>query len=77
MDTPRVSVKGRQMPTSNDRDAEPTLQELLADPVVHAVMKADGLNAHDLVELVQAISRNWRPAVERPARKVEAKRRPA
>jgi len=62
------------MSISDKQEREPSLQELLADPVVHAVMKADGLEARDLIELVLAVSRNWRPAQPRPrARKAEAK----
>jgi hypothetical protein len=61
----------------SDGDAEPTLHELLDDPVVRAVMKADGLHAHELIALVQAVSRNWRPPVARPTRKPDAKRRRA
>ncbi|HXP30834.1 MAG TPA: hypothetical protein VN832_07075 [Stellaceae bacterium] len=63
------------MSTGDDQEREPSLQELLADPVVHAVMKADGLEARDLIELVQAVSRNWRLArPSSPARKPAAKR---
>ena len=56
---------------------EPTLHELIDDPVVRAVMKADGLQAHELIALVQAVSRNWRPSAARPARKPDLKRRRA
>ena len=42
----------------SDGDAEPTLHELLDDPDVRAVMKADGLHAHELIALVHDVSRN-------------------
>lgn len=62
------------MSISDKQEREPSLQELLADPVVHAVMKADGLEARDLIELVLAVSRNWRAAQPSPrAQKAEAK----
>ena len=31
---------------------EPTVQELLGDPVVHAVLRRDGLSVHDLMRAI-------------------------
>lgn len=36
------------------RDREPTLFELLNDPVIHLVMKADGVVKSDILELFDA-----------------------
>lgn len=48
------------MALGEEREIEPSVEELLEDPVVHALMKADGLDARDLIALIETVSRNWR-----------------
>lgn len=48
------------MALGEEREIEPSIEELLDDPVVRALMKADGLDARDLIALIEAVSRNWR-----------------
>lgn len=47
---------------------EPALTEILADPIVHALMKADGFGRRDLCEiLLQAVqSRQEQPTQGQP-----------
>lgn len=65
------------MPMNDEWEPEPSLEDLLADPVVQSVMKADGLEAKDLIALVQMVSRSWRSAAEPQAKRPETRRRRA
>jgi hypothetical protein len=39
---------------------EPTLQEMLSDPIVKAVMEADGVDAQEVVVLLRHLGGNLR-----------------
>jgi hypothetical protein len=57
-------------------DGEPTLDELLSDPVIVALMERDGIGANDMRELLAAIEKarhNPRtPRSEKPAAVLDA-----
>jgi len=46
----------------NCRSREATLQEILSDPVVKAMMDADGVNPHELAAMLQQVAHRLRPA---------------
>lgn len=46
---------------------EPTLTELLNDPIVHLVMRADGVTKSDILSLYDANSDDVREEEEMPA----------
>ena len=41
---------------------EPTLNEILSDPVVRAVMEADGVNRHELEVMLRRVAQRLRIA---------------
>jgi hypothetical protein len=47
------SLKARSRPSRPD-DAEPSLSDLIADPVLHAVMARDGIDCAELVSAIDA-----------------------
>ena len=52
--------------TVNWRQHEPTLEDILADSIIKAVMKADGVDPHQLAamlkEVGRRVGRNTRPS---------------
>jgi hypothetical protein len=53
---------------------EPSLDEVLADPIVHALMQRDGVDAHDLKVLIEDVRRALR---RRVVQHLVARRTPA
>ena len=47
---------------------EPTLEEILSDPLTRAVMEADGVDRHELEAMLRQAGRNLPPAARRRAR---------
>ena len=41
-------------------EREPTLQDILSDPITKEVMKADGVDSHQLSAMLKAYRRNYR-----------------
>jgi hypothetical protein len=41
----------------NFRQGEPTLEEILSDPIVRAVMEADGIDPHELAATLRQTGR--------------------
>jgi hypothetical protein len=41
------------------RQHEPTLQDILSDSIVKAVMKADGVDPHQLAAMLKEVGRKW------------------
>ena len=64
------------MALGEELEIEPSVEELLDAPVVHALMNADGLDARDLIALIEAVGRNWR-SHRRETAAAPAKRRRA
>ena len=52
--------------TGNER-REPTLNDLLEEPIVQLLMRRDSVKRDDLVAMVESIRRNRRTAAERLA----------
>ena len=46
----------------NCRRREATLEEIFSDPVVRAMMEADGVNPHELATMLQQVAQRLRPA---------------
>jgi hypothetical protein len=40
------------------RHREPTLEEILSDPIVRALMDADGVDPHELKAMLKEVGRN-------------------
>ena len=52
---------------------EPTLEDILSDPIVEAVMAADGVDPHSLRRLLRQVGGDARPArARRAAAAIEA-----
>jgi hypothetical protein len=49
----------------NYRQHEPTLEDILSDSIIEAVMKADGVDPHQLAAMLKELGRRW--AGERPS----------
>jgi hypothetical protein len=49
----------------NYRQPEPTLEDILSDSIIEAVMKADGVDPHQLAAMLKELGRRW--AEERPS----------
>lgn len=45
---------------------EPNVQDVLRDPVVHAVLRRDGLSLHDLMRVIARERKRLWPAASRP-----------
>jgi hypothetical protein len=45
----------------NRYDGEPTLEEVLSDPIIHRLMKADGINMLRLCELMMKATQKLAP----------------
>jgi hypothetical protein len=43
---------------------EPTLEEILSEPIVRAMMKADSVEPHDLTEMLRRVARRRREATQ-------------
>lgn len=43
-------------PTSMFRAAEPAVDEMLADPLVHLVMKRDGVSREEILRVLRCVS---------------------
>ena len=43
----------------NCRQSEPTLQDILSDSIIKAVMKADGVDPHQLAAMLKEVGRRW------------------
>ena len=41
----------------NSRQGEPTLEEMLSDPIVRAVMEADRIDPHELAATLREVGR--------------------
>ena len=41
----------------NSRHGEPTLEEMLSDPIIRAVMEADGIDPQELARAVQDVDK--------------------
>jgi hypothetical protein len=46
----------------NCRRREATLEEIFSDPVVKAMMEADGVNPHELATMLQQVAQRLRTA---------------
>src|SRR5262245_35083269 len=46
----------------NCRRREATLEEIFSDPVVRAMMEADGVNPHELAAMLEQVAQRLRPA---------------
>ena len=46
----------------NRRRREATLEEIFSDPVVRAMMEADGVNPHELATMLQQVAQRLRTA---------------
>ena len=44
-------------PTMNSRHGEPTLEEMLSDPIIRAVMEADGIDPQELAATLRQAGR--------------------
>jgi hypothetical protein len=44
----------------NWRQHEPTLEDILSDSIIRAVMKADGVDPHQLAAMLKEVGRKWR-----------------
>jgi len=49
----------------NYRQPELTLEDILSDSIIEAVMKADGVDPHQLAAMLKELGRRW--AGERPS----------
>ena len=43
----------------NWRQHEPTLEDILSDSIIKAVMKADGVDPHQLAAMLKEVGRKW------------------
>ena len=43
----------------NCRQHEPTLEDILSDSIIEAVMKADGVDPHQLAAMLKEVGRRW------------------
>ena len=43
---------------------EPSIEEMLADPIVRALMTADGVRASELMALLRAIAKRFRASTK-------------
>src|SRR5215813_1279665 len=43
----------------NYRQPEPTLEDILSDSIIEAVMKADGVDPHQLAAMLKELGRRW------------------
>ena len=50
----------------NWRQHEPTLEDILSDSIIKAVMKADGVDPHQLAAMLKEVGRKW-AGVSRPS----------
>ena len=48
----------------NRRQYEPTLEEILADCIIKAVMKPDGIDPHQLAAMLKEVGRRWAGPVQ-------------
>jgi hypothetical protein len=44
---------------ANCRQSEPTLEEILSDSIIKAVMKADGVDPHQLAAMLKEVGQKW------------------
>jgi len=49
------------------RQYEPTLEDILSDCIIKAVMKADGVDPHQLAAMLKEIGRRWAAPVQLPS----------
>ena len=52
----------------NWRQYEPTLEDILSDCIIKAVMKADGVDPHQLAAMLKEVGRRWARPVQLPSR---------
>src|SRR5262245_3905821 len=58
--TRRVSFATARKGTSvNWREREPTLEDILSDPIIKELMKADGVDPHQLSAMLKEAGRRW------------------
>jgi hypothetical protein len=43
----------------NCRQPEPTLEDILSDSIIEAVMKADSVDPHQLAAMLKEVGRRW------------------
>ena len=48
----------------NWRQYEPTLEDILSDCIIKAVMKADGVDPHQLAAMLKEVGRRWAGPVQ-------------
>ena len=51
----------------NWRQYEPTLEDILSDCIIKAVMKADGVDPHQLAAMLKEVGRRWAGPVQLPS----------
>jgi len=49
------------------RQYEPTLEDILSDCIIKAVMKADGVDSHQLAAMLKEVGRRWAGPVRHPS----------
>jgi hypothetical protein len=43
----------------HSRPPQPSLEEMLADPIIWTVMKSDGVDQNELRNLLKRVARDW------------------
>jgi hypothetical protein len=61
----------RPMDATSGRGREPTPEELLSDPIIVALMAADGVDPHALEAMLNRIGQ-WRSSARRRGQRVRA-----
>ena len=51
----------------NWQQYEPTLEDILSDCIIKAVMKADGVDPHQLAAMLKEVGRRWAGPVQLPS----------